>query len=251
MEKDTEKELSNMEEPKEAFPYKPPTDEIKQNYKELFELFKKKQRIDIPLPKLIFDKLFASLILLPSLPILSLLFIANWIEGLLIPENRGPLFFYYYGMSHGRKFKKWKIRIIKEKYIDKELQAKGDWHAYKNEWMPEARTNVGKFVKKFYLDEIPQFFSILIGDMSFVGPRPLAVHHYERDLAQGNVVRFLLRGGLLGYGHIRKGTPEFGDPVYEYEYAYRYLHDPPFKLLLLDLYIIYKGAIVVLKGGGF
>ncbi len=237
----------NTEEPIEAFPYKPPTPEIKENYKELFELEK---TIPVPWTKLLFDKLMAFFILLFCLPILILLFIFNLLEGIIIPENRGPLFFYYNAMSQGKVFKKWKIRLIKEKYIDKDLQAKGDWHAYKKEWLPEARTNMGYFVKKFYLDEIPQFFSVLNGDMSIVGPRPLAIHHYQRDIDQGNVPRTLIRGGLLGYGHVRKGTSEFGKPVYEYEYVYRYLHYSPFKLLMTDLYVIWRGILVVLKGGG-
>ena len=234
-------------EPEEAFPYKPPTKEIKEKYAEIFQL---KEPLKVPLPKLIFDKVVAFLLLMLSSPIFLLLLVANWVEGLIVPANKGPLFFYYYGISQGRKFKKWKIRIIKESYIDQELKAKGDWHAYKNEWMPEARTHLGHFVKKFYLDELPQFYLILKGDMSFVGPRPLAVHHYKRDLAQGNVTRKLIRGGLLGYGHIRKGTPEFGKPVYEYEYVYRYLHFTPFKLLMTDLYVIRRGLVVVVKGGG-
>lgn len=234
-------------EPKEAFPYTAPTEEIKKQYKEIFEL---DHSLEVPFPKLLFDKVVAGIILLFCLPVVLVLLLANLVEGLIIPENRGPLFFYYNAVSEGRIFKKWKIRLIKEKYIDKELQAQGDWHAYQNEWMPEARTHLGAFVKKFYLDEIPQFYMVLKGDMSLVGPRPLAIHHYERDLAQGNVTRKLIRGGLLGYGHVRKGTPEFGKPVYEYEYVYRYLHYSPFKLLMTDLYVIWRGVVVVLKGGG-
>jgi len=240
--------MTTIEEPKEAFPYTPPTPGIREKYAEIFTL---KERLKVPFPKLVFDKAIALFFLLLASPILLLLLIANWVEGLVIKENKGPLFFYYNAVSHGKVFKKWKIRLIKESYIDKELQAKGDWHAYQNEWMPEARTKVGAFVKKFYLDEIPQFYLILKGDMSFVGPRPLAIHHYERDLAQGNVTRRLIRGGLLGYGHVRKGTPEFGKPIYEYEYVYRYLHYPPIKLLMTDLYVIWRGIVVVLKGGGY
>jgi lipopolysaccharide/colanic/teichoic acid biosynthesis glycosyltransferase len=202
------------------------------------------------MPKLIFDKLMATVILTCCLPIILFLVIFNWIEGLLIPENKGPLVFYYNAVSRGKVFRKYKIRLIKEKFIDKELQAKGDWHAFMNEWDPNARTNLGRFVKKFYLDEIPQFFNVLKGDMSIVGPRPIAIHHYERDLAQGNIPRSLIRGGLLGYGHVRKGTPEFGKPIYEYEYVYRYLHYSSFKLLMLDLYIIWKGIVVMAKAKG-
>jgi len=236
-----------MTEPKEAFPYAPPTESIRRQYKEIFEL---KEPLRVPFLKLVLDKLIAGIILLFCLPAIILLWVFNLVEGILIPENRGPLFFYYNAVSHGRLFKKWKIRLIKTHYIDKELQLKGDWHAYQKEWMPEARTWMGRFVKKFYLDEIPQFFSVLKGDMSIVGPRPLAVHHYERDLAQGNVTRKLVRGGLLGYGHVRKGTSEFGQPVFEYEYVRRYLHYSPLQLLGTDLYVIWKGVIVMSKGGG-
>ena len=238
---------ADLDEPREAFPYKPPSDSIREHYSELFRIEKP---LSPPLAKVLFDKLLASIVLLLSSPIILALFLFNLFEGMVIRENRGPLFFYYNSVSGGKVFKKWKIRIIKERYIDRHLQEQGDWHAFKNEWRPEARTVMGALVKKFYLDELPQFYSVLRGDMSIVGPRPLAVHHYERDLAQGNVPRSLVKGGLLGYGHVRKGTAEFGAPVYEYEYVYRFLHDPWYRLFLLDLYIIWKGLVVVLKGGG-
>jgi lipopolysaccharide/colanic/teichoic acid biosynthesis glycosyltransferase len=234
-------------EPKEAFPYKPPTEELKSKYRELFEL---KKPLKVPLPKLIFDKVLAFIILTCCLPIILFLLIFNFLEGLFISENRGPLFFYYNAVSWGKVFKKYKVRLIKLKYIDTEFQRKGDWHAFMNEWDPKARTNLGKFVKKFYLDEIPQFFNVLKGDMSIVGPRPIAIHHYERDLAQGNIPRTLVRGGLLGYGHVRKGTSEFGKPEYEYEYVYRYLHYSSFRLLMLDLWIIWRGIVVMAKAKG-
>ncbi len=239
--------MSTPIEPKEAFPYKAPDLEIKEKYKAVFQL---EQPLKTPLPKRLFDILVSGIILIGCSPIVVLLFVANQIEGLIIPENRGPLFFYYHAVSGGQVFRKYKIRIIKEKYIDKELQAKGDWHAYAKEWTPESRTYLGQFVKKYYLDEIPQFYSVWIGEMSIVGPRPLAVHHYQRDLEQGNVTRFLLKGGLLGLGHIMKGTPEMGNPKYEYIYIDKFLNASPWQLLALDLTIIYRGIQVILKGKG-
>ena len=234
-------------EPSIAFPYSPPTNDVKIKYAHIFE-------IDSPLrPRLIklgFDKLVAAVFFALSLPILLLLKIAYVIEGIFIPENKGPMFFFYWGVSGGKMIKKWKIRLIKQKFIEPEGAARHDWIAFSSEWTPESRTFVGAFVKKWYLDELPQFWSVLIGDMSIVGPRPLSVMHYERDKAQGNVVRSLLKGGLLGLGHINKGTEEMGNSIYEYEYVEQYLKRSSCGLLRLDLWIIWKGIIVILKGGG-
>ena len=236
-----------INEPTEAFPYKPPTEEIKIKYGHIFEL---KEALRPRLFKALFDKVVAIILLTASMPILFLLKIAYVIEGAFIPENKGPIVFYYWGISGGKKIKKWKIRLIKTKYIEPKGAAKHDWIAFSAEWTEDSRTNVGAFAKKWYLDELPQFWSVLIGDMSVVGPRPLAVLHYERDKAQGNVTRSLLRGGLLGLGHINKGTSEMGNSAYEYEYIDEYINRSSFGLLRLDLWIIWKGVLVILKGGG-
>ncbi|WP_434782196.1 sugar transferase [Ferrovum myxofaciens] len=239
--------MSQIVEPKEAFPYKPPTEEIKRKYKHIFEL-------KGPLPprffKTLFDKLVGLVMLTISAPILLLLKLAFLIEGWLIPENAGPMFFYYNGVSAGKIIPKYKIRLIKQKYIDPEGAKRHDWIAFSAEWTPDSRTHVGEFVKKFYLDELPQFWSVFIGDMSIVGPRPISMLHYERDKAQGNVTRSLLRGGLLGLGHINKGTSEMGNPIYEYEYVDQYLKRSSLGLLMLDLWIIWRGILVIVKGGG-
>jgi lipopolysaccharide/colanic/teichoic acid biosynthesis glycosyltransferase len=234
-------------EPTEAFPYTPPTEEIKKEYQHIFNI---KEELPPRFFKVFFDKILSFILLVLSLPILLLLKISYVIEGFLIPDNKGPMLFYYWGVSGGKKMKKWKLRLIKTKFIDLKGAARHDWIAFSAEWTPDSRTITGSFAKKWYLDELPQFWSVFIGDMSIVGPRPLSVMHYERDKAQGNVTRSLLKGGLLGLGHINKGTSEMGKSIYEYQYIDEYLSRSSFGLLKLDLWIIWKGIIVILRGGG-
>jgi lipopolysaccharide/colanic/teichoic acid biosynthesis glycosyltransferase len=237
----------NKIEPIEAFPYTPPTDEIKKRYAHLFKI---KEPLSPGILKLIFDKTFSGLLLIFIIPILILLKLAYVVEGALVTDNKGPMLFYYWAVSGGKKIKKWKLRLIKTKYIEPVGAAKHDWLAFSAEWTPESRTYTGAFAKKWYLDELPQFWSVFKGDMSIVGPRPLSVLHYERDREQGNITRYLLRGGLLGLGHIKKGTSEMGNSLYEYKYLDKHVTKSSISLFFLDLWVIYKGIILVLKGGG-
>jgi len=230
-----------------SFPYKPPSKEIQKKYRYIFEI---KNELPPRFYKLVFDKLVSSAILIVIIPIFILIKIAFLIEGWILPENKGPMFYYYNSVSQGKVIRKYKIRIIKTRYIDPVKAKKADWVAYAAVWNPKSLTYLGRFIKKFYLDELPQFYSVLKGEISVVGPRTLSVSHYKRDLSQGNVTRKLLKGGMLGLGHIYKGSRELGNPIYEYEYIDYYLKRSSLSLLFLDLWIIWKGIKLILRGGG-
>lgn len=238
---------TNKVEPSEAFPYKPPSEELKARHANIFAL---SSPLGDRFLKNLFDRFVGLALLVGSLPVLMLLKITYVLEGFFIPENKGPMLYYYWAISRGKRIKKWKVRLVKQKYIEPEGAARHEWLAFSAEWTSDSRTYTGAFVKKWYLDELPQFWSVFIGDMSIVGPRPLSELHYNRDLEQGNVSRMLVKGGLLGLGHIRKGTEEMGDAQYEYEYIQEYLERSSFQMLKLDIWIIWRGVILMSKGGG-
>ena len=85
---------SKINEPLEAFPYSPPSDEIKIKYSDIFEI---SEPLKPRLFKTLFDKIVALILLAISIPILILLKIAYIIEGILIPENKGPMLFFIGG----------------------------------------------------------------------------------------------------------------------------------------------------------
>ncbi|HCM6977073.1 TPA: undecaprenyl-phosphate glucose phosphotransferase [Klebsiella pneumoniae] len=137
------------------------------------------------------DIIVSSLILILISPIL--LVIATAVK----TTSKGPVIFRQvrYGMD-GKPIKVWKFRSMTVmENDDKVIQAtKNDIRV----------TKVGKFLRSTSLDELPQFFNVLFGQMSVVGPRPHAVSHNEqyRSLIQGYMLRHKVKLGITGLAQI-------------------------------------------------
>ncbi|MFY0610400.1 MAG: sugar transferase [Hyphomicrobiaceae bacterium] len=104
----------------------------------------------------------------------------------------------------------------------------------------EERTSpVGNFLRRFRLDELPQLFNILVGDMSFVGPRPLL----PRDQAPSDCARLLVRPGLTGWAQVVGGRAVSADDKAALDVWY-----VKNASLLLDLQIAIRTVPMILFG---
>ena len=110
-------------------------------------------------------------------------------------------------------------------------------------------TPLGRFLRSTSLDELPQFFNVLQGRMSIVGPRPHAVAHNEmyRKLIKGYMLRHKVKPGITGWAQVNgyRGETEILDKMKgRIDYDLDYLRNWS---LRLDLYIIARTAWVVLR----
>jgi putative colanic acid biosynthesis UDP-glucose lipid carrier transferase len=111
-------------------------------------------------------------------------------------------------------------------------------------------TRIGSFLRKTSLDELPQFFNVLIGNMSIVGPRPHMLHHTEKysQLTDKFKTRNLLKPGITGWAQIcgLRGEVANTDAMLKRVDAdVWYLKNWSF---LLDLKIIFLTFWITLKG---
>ncbi|MBF2778748.1 sugar transferase [Staphylococcus saprophyticus] len=96
-------------------------------------------------------------------------------------------------------------------------------------------TKTGKFIRKTSLDELPQLFNILKGDMAVVGPRPALYNQYELIEKRTNVNVHLVKPGLTGLAQVMGRDDNTDDQKVQYDKFY--IENQSFKL---DMYIIYK-----------
>ncbi|MFZ4931429.1 exopolysaccharide biosynthesis polyprenyl glycosylphosphotransferase [Chryseobacterium sp. Mn2064] len=179
--------------------------------------------------------------------IFVLVFICSWVFPIIALciklTSKGPVFFLQkrYGF-HEEVFSCIKFRTM----------VVNDESATKTTSENDSRiTNIGKFLRKTSLDELPQFINVLKGEMSVVGPRPhmLAVDNYYKPKIGRYSLRSMVSPGITGLAQVSGLRGDFGDV--EVEMKKRVLADAFYVRnwsFVLDLVIILKTVLLVIGG---
>lgn len=206
--------------------------------------------IPTPFLKRIFDVCGAVLAILVLFPFLVIFFIALMAERIISSAARGPFFYCEERISGGRSFCLCKIRVCLQAAIDEALRRHGFVHTTKLESQRQNFLPVGWWLKKFYLDEAPQLWNVLKGEMSLVGPRPANLENYQKLIKQGIYTKKAMRAGLTGYFQSYKGNNIRSDMEMDTEYIEFCRAHSAWQILWQDLKIIWRTIIVVLKHKG-
>jgi len=187
--------------------------------------------------KRLFDIIFSFLVIT-----LLLSWLTPLIALLIKLESSGPVFFKQ--TRNGIKYKEFtcfKFRsMIENRDADIQQATKNDLRV----------TRLGKILRKTSLDELPQFFNVLIGDMSVVGPRPHMTRENERYSKTVNkfMVRHFVKPGITGLAQVKGYRGEIEteeDIVHRVKYDIYYLENWS---LLLDLNIVFLTSINFITG---
>jgi exopolysaccharide biosynthesis polyprenyl glycosylphosphotransferase len=175
------------------------------------------------------------------------LIVFSWLYALIALAvkigSKGPVFYSQERIGlHGKPFKIIKYRSM---FIDAEKM--GPALSSDND---KRITKVGKFLRKSRLDELPQFFNVLIGEMSIVGPRPERQFFIEQILKKASHYKHLhkVRPGITSWGQVKYGYAETVDQmVQRLKYDILYIENMS---ILVDLKIMIYTVLIVIQGKG-
>ena len=188
--------------------------------------------------KILIDKFFSLFFLLITSPLLIVSAFAIYIEDgfpILFTQNRTGW--------DGRRFKIYKLRSLKKVSFDRTLQVTKD---------DKRLLKIGKLIRRYSIDEVPQFLNVLNGDMSIVGPRPHMVEHdiHYSSLFKNFLKRHKCNPGLTGWAQVnglRGATPKPEIMEKRMDYDLWYLNNWS---IWLDIYIIFKTFYALFKFKG-
>ncbi|OMH40761.1 undecaprenyl-phosphate galactose phosphotransferase WbaP [Desulfurobacterium indicum] len=197
--------------------------------------------------KRLFDLTFSILLLPVLLPIIAIIAI------LIKLDSEGPVFFVHNRIGKDGKI----IGVIKfrtmykdaqqrlEKLLTENEEIRKEWETYFKLKNDPRITKVGKFLRKTSLDELPQIFNVLKGDMSFVGPRPVIKEEIEKYYKEFAQYYYLVKPGITGLWQVSGRS--------DTDYDKRVRLDTWYVLnwsLWLDIIILIKTIKAVLKREG-
>ncbi|WP_280564662.1 sugar transferase [Chromohalobacter sp. 48-RD10] len=181
--------------------------------------------------------IFGALLLLPILtPIMLVTALA------IRKDSPGPALFLQQRMGYrGNPFKVFKFRSM---YIDQRGKGFTD-----GDDDPRI-TRVGRVIRKYRLDELPQLFNVLKGEMSFIGPRPESMQlseWYERDVPFFRY-RHVVRPGISGWAQVEQGyAAEVDGMITKLQYDFYYIKHFS---LWLDILVLFKTIKTIFTGHG-
>ncbi|MGR6009252.1 sugar transferase [Bacillus cereus] len=183
--------------------------------------------------KRLFDIIFSLILLLVTLPIMLFFCI------IIVFETAGaPIYFQERLGMNGKRFNVFKLRSM---VTDAEIN--GPQWADEND--PRI-TKVGSFIRKTRIDELPQLFNILKGDMSFVGPRPERVFYKQFDTYIPEFKdRLIVKPGLTGWAQINGGYNLDAKEKLKLDMEYIEM-----KTIRMDIRILCKTVLIVLNRNG-
>jgi exopolysaccharide biosynthesis polyprenyl glycosylphosphotransferase len=193
--------------------------------------------------KRVLDIVGAGTLLLLTLPVIVIAGIAVKLT------SHGPIFFSQdrYGL-HRRRFRMFKLRtmVVNAETLQSQLESKNELGGpvFKIRQDPRV-TKVGAFLRKTSIDELPQFWNVLIGDMSLVGPRPLAVRDVLKIEDSAQLRRFSVLPGITCIWQMSgRNNTDFANWIrQDLEYIDRWS-------LMLDIKILLGTVPAVLWGKG-
>jgi putative colanic acid biosysnthesis UDP-glucose lipid carrier transferase len=186
--------------------------------------------------KRFFDILFSLTVILVLFP-----FVFSVIALAIRCDSKGPIFFKQ--LRPGKKNKLFECYKFRTMYVNNS----GERQAIKND---SRITRVGRFLRKTSLDELPQFFNVLLGNMSVVGPRPNMISQLEEysKTIQHYKVRHFVTPGITGYAQVngfRGETKELESMQKRVQYDVQYMENWS---LSLDMQIICRTVWNMIKG---
>lgn len=146
--------------------------------------------------KIFFKRLFDIIIGLLALPFVLISIVV--FGPIIYFTDKGPVF--YNATRAGKDYKPFKMFKLRSMYVNSPDIRNADGSTFNSDNDPRV-TPIGKFMRKTSIDEFPQFLNILIGDMSFIGPRP-KLYNSERKLSEMDVNRqksYSVKPGVTGY----------------------------------------------------
>ena len=189
--------------------------------------------------KVIFDVVFAIVLLIIGLPLWF--FIACVIK----LDSKGPVFFKQVRL--GKNNEKYTLIKFRTMIENAEIETGPVWTDKKD---PRI-TFVGKWLRRFYLDEVPQLFNVLKGEMSIIGPRPERPYFAEQLVKKypSYLDRLSVKPGLTGWAQINQSYDiSIEDVGQKLKYDFYYIENLNF---IFDLQIMIKTILVVLLGKGW